>query len=218
MTVSSARAPTDSASASHTSGGALMQLALLGPFTDQISRARVARHARCADGDLDPTIGSRSAPTQTVRARRRPLRSLSAPPAWYVANAWRCRCGTGTSASTESGAAWSRSNARHCAAGSADEARGRPDRHPTPPRVLVPTTSASRSSILSVKPPCWTSKIRSPWRASTPSPGIGRRPVECATSVTAASRCEPPTDERNPHRAVWPPARPTTRCVPAGMP
>jgi Transcription factor WhiB len=34
--------------------GALMQLALLGPFTDQMSWARVARHARCADGDLDP--------------------------------------------------------------------------------------------------------------------------------------------------------------------
>jgi hypothetical protein len=32
-----APAPTDSASASHTSEGALMQLALLGPFTDQIS-------------------------------------------------------------------------------------------------------------------------------------------------------------------------------------
>lgn len=31
-----------------------MQLELLGPVTDQVSWARVARHARCADGDLDP--------------------------------------------------------------------------------------------------------------------------------------------------------------------
>lgn len=54
MAVSHASAPADSESASHTPGSALMQLALLGPFTDQISWARVARHARCADGDLDP--------------------------------------------------------------------------------------------------------------------------------------------------------------------
>ncbi len=54
MAVSHAPAPADSASASYALGGALMQLALLGPVTDQISWARVARHARCADGDLDP--------------------------------------------------------------------------------------------------------------------------------------------------------------------
>jgi hypothetical protein len=54
MAVSHAPAPADSESASHTPGGALMQLALVGPFTDRVSWARVARHARCADGDLDP--------------------------------------------------------------------------------------------------------------------------------------------------------------------
>jgi Transcription factor WhiB len=54
MAVSHAPAPADSESASHTPGSALMQLALLGPFTDQISWARVASYARCADGDLDP--------------------------------------------------------------------------------------------------------------------------------------------------------------------
>jgi Transcription factor WhiB len=54
MAVSHAPAPADSESAAHTPGSDLMQLALLGPFTDQISWARVARHARCADGDLDP--------------------------------------------------------------------------------------------------------------------------------------------------------------------
>jgi Transcription factor WhiB len=54
MAVSHAPAPADSASALHTPRGALMQLALLGPVTDQFSWARVARHARCADGDLDP--------------------------------------------------------------------------------------------------------------------------------------------------------------------
>ena len=54
MAVSHAPAPADSASASYALGGALMQLALLGPVTDQFSWALVARHARCADGDLDP--------------------------------------------------------------------------------------------------------------------------------------------------------------------
>jgi Transcription factor WhiB len=54
MAVSHAPALADSASASYALGGALMQLALLGPVTDQISWALVARHARCADGDLDP--------------------------------------------------------------------------------------------------------------------------------------------------------------------
>jgi hypothetical protein len=54
MAVSHAPAPADSESASRTPGGALLQLALLGPFTDQVSWAGVARHARCADGDLDP--------------------------------------------------------------------------------------------------------------------------------------------------------------------
>ena len=54
MTVSHAPAPAASESASRTPGGALMQLALLGPLTDQVSWARVARHARCADGDLEP--------------------------------------------------------------------------------------------------------------------------------------------------------------------
>jgi hypothetical protein len=44
-------------------------------------------------------------------------RSPSAPVAPYGPSAWSCRCGTGTSASTVSGAAWSQPTARTCAAG-----------------------------------------------------------------------------------------------------
>ncbi|HWG63138.1 MAG TPA: WhiB family transcriptional regulator [Streptosporangiaceae bacterium] len=54
MAVSHAPPPADTESTLHTRGSALMQLALLGPFTDQILWARVASRARCADGDLDP--------------------------------------------------------------------------------------------------------------------------------------------------------------------
>jgi hypothetical protein len=50
MAVSHAPASADSASAAR----ALMQLEFLGPVTDHLSWARVARHARCAGGDLDP--------------------------------------------------------------------------------------------------------------------------------------------------------------------
>src|SRR6266700_6536083 len=63
-----------------------------------------------------PTSGSRSAPRQARPGKRQPPRSPSARPVRCAPNAWRCRCGTGISASAASGAAWSRPNAPPCAA------------------------------------------------------------------------------------------------------
>jgi len=61
-----------------------------------------------------PASGSRPAPTPKVPGMRPPRRSPSAMAAQYALSAWRCHFGTGTSASTASGAAWSQPNARHC--------------------------------------------------------------------------------------------------------
>ena len=52
-----------------------------------------------------PASGSRSASSQPRLAARRPRRSPPAPVAWYAPSTRSCRCGTGTSASTASGAA-----------------------------------------------------------------------------------------------------------------
>src|SRR6185312_3914366 len=68
-------------------------------------------------GVLIRTNGSRSAPRRAGLARRRPRRSLSVPTARCAASAWSSRCGTGISASTVSGAAWSPPTAHDCAAG-----------------------------------------------------------------------------------------------------
>jgi Osmosensitive K+ channel His kinase sensor domain len=80
--------------------------------------------------------GSRSVLSRAERVRRRPLRSLSARAAWYAASAWSCRCGTGASASTVSGVAWSPPIARDYA----------PDRLPTArlPRRPRPGQCGSR--------------------------------------------------------------------------
>jgi hypothetical protein len=46
----------------------------------------------------------------------------------------RCRCGTGRSGSTVSGAGWSQPNALHCAADACErDSRGRPPRAPAMP-------------------------------------------------------------------------------------
>src|SRR5712691_7060594 len=66
---------------------------------------------------LTPTSGTRSVSSQPRPATRQRPRSPSAPVAPYGPSAWSCRCGTGTSASTVSGAAWSQRTARTCAAG-----------------------------------------------------------------------------------------------------
>jgi hypothetical protein len=87
-----------------------------GQVADQVSWARVIRHARCAEGSLDPDQWFPVSAEAGKARRRRPQRSPSALNAWYEPRAWRSRCGTGISASTVSGAAWSQPNARHCAA------------------------------------------------------------------------------------------------------
>jgi hypothetical protein len=82
---------------------------------------------------LMPTGGSRSASRQTGLAKRQPLRSPSARPAWCTPSAWPSRCGTGISASMVSGAAWSQPNERPCAAGHRRASpSGRPTFQPRP--------------------------------------------------------------------------------------
>src|SRR6202035_232599 len=72
-----------------------------------------------------PTSGTRSVSSQPEPATRQRPRSPSAPAARYEPSAWSCRCGTGTSASTASGAAWSHPTARTCAASAVGPGAGR---------------------------------------------------------------------------------------------
>ena len=127
-------------------------------------------------GVLIRTNGSRSAPRRAGPARKRPRRSLSVPPAGYAASAWSSRCGTGTSASTVSGAAWSPPTAHDCAAGCphgawmtglpvllhqagpADQLRGRAgaDDHAIPLPTGRPLDPDRRGRLLLPPPTCST--------------------------------------------------------------
>ena len=77
-------------------------------LTDDALWARVAGQARCADSGLDPDQWY-PASTNPARARHEAAAAIavcaSCP---YGPSAWSCRCGTGTPASTVSGAAGSR--------------------------------------------------------------------------------------------------------------
>jgi len=70
------------------------------PCTDRALWMRVIRHARCAGSSLDPDQWF-PVSVEIGKARREAAaRSPWAPPAWSAPSAWRCRCGTGISAST----------------------------------------------------------------------------------------------------------------------
>ena len=95
----------------------LLCLLIPGPVTDQASWARVIRHARCADGSLDPDQWF-PVSAEAGKARQEAAAAIAIGTTCLVRA--QClalsRCGTGISASTVSGEAWSQQNARHCAA------------------------------------------------------------------------------------------------------
>ena len=94
-------------------------------LTEDALRARVTGQARCADSGLDPDQWY-PVSTEPARARREAAAAIAVCAGCPVRpSAWSCRCGTGTSASTVSGAAWSPPTARSCAAGRPAGHRGR---------------------------------------------------------------------------------------------
>ena len=116
-------------------------------------------------------------------AVRRPAPSLSARPAPCAARAWSCRCGTGPSASTASGAVSSRPTGLRCAA----------DGSPPRANMAAPCPSSIASG-------------RDPRQPVTPGEGTGppRRPAPRATPCPACeqsgwhSRCPETRYRRRP--------------------
>jgi hypothetical protein len=120
MAVSRTTARVDSESAVHTLDRAIMQwpfLLVRSPINGQAPWARVIRHAQCADGGLDPDQWF-PVSAEAGKARHEAAAAIAICTACRVPpNAWRCHCGTGISASTVFGAAWSLPDVRRCAAG-----------------------------------------------------------------------------------------------------